>query len=99
MNIPEEYWPAVGELPGDLSRLAEIIESHAQAKGVKIALAIADEFRGTYIYCRNMDELRRKARNRWIIDQYGKGIRVPEIARKVRLCERQVWSILGQPAD
>jgi Mor family transcriptional regulator len=99
VTIPEEYWPTVGELPGDLSRLAEIIESHAPALGVKITLAIADEFRGTKIYCHNIDALKRKARNRRIVNQYGKGVSVPEIARQAGLGERQVWSILGQPAD
>lgn len=99
MTIPEEYWPTIGELPGDLSRLAEIIESHAPGQGVKITMAIADEFRGTKIHCHNMDVLKRKVRNSRIVDQFGKGVRVPEIARKVRLGERQVWSILGQPAD
>lgn len=98
MTVPEEYWPAIGELPGDLARLAEIIESYAPGQGVKITMAIADEFRGTNIYCHNMDALKRKVRNLRIIDQYGKGVSVPELARKVGLGERQVWSILGQDA-
>lgn len=99
MTIPEEYLPTIGELPGDLSRLAEIIESHAPGQGVKITVAIADEFRGTKIHCHNMDALKRKVRDSRIVDQFDKGVSVPDIARKFRLGERRVWSILGQAED
>lgn len=92
--------PTAEELPGDLARLAAIIDNFLPGQGVKVTLNIADEFRGTYIYCHNMDSLYREARNRWIKEQYDHGVKVPDLARQVTLSERRVWAILGkEPVD
>ncbi len=95
--IPREFWPAAKELPGDLARLATIIEEVCPGHGVEATLRIAMAFRGTYVYCHNIDALLRKPRDRWIREQYAAGMRVPEIARAVGLGERRVWDILGTP--
>jgi Mor family transcriptional regulator len=93
-------FPRIEELPGDLSRLAQIIEALAPGLGVAIVLRIAGAFRGTTIYCHNMDALTRKARDRWVRDHFDAGGRVPDIARTVGLSERRVWEILGTaPVD
>lgn len=98
-DIPKEYWPEIDELPGDLSHLAEIIESVSSGKGVEATLAIAQEFRGTTIYCHNVDTLKRTVRNRRLIKQYTNGSNVPDLAREVGLSIRQAWSILGKEPD
>lgn len=95
-NIPDDLIPRIEELPGDLSQLARIIEEVAPSLGVKIVLRVASEFRGTHVYFHNLDGIERRARNRNILEMYDKGTRVPEIARIVRLSERQVWTILGK---
>ena len=95
-EIPEDLVPRIDELPGDLAQLARVIEEVCPGCGVLIVLRIVREFRGTYLYCRNLDDLRRQARNRRIIERYDAGERVPEIARWARLSERQVWTILGR---
>lgn len=88
--------PCIEDLPGDLAQLATIIEELAPGKGVDATLRIAQEFRGTYIYCHNTDALYRTARDRWLIEQYTKGLKVPNLARAVQLSERRVWKILGK---
>lgn len=91
--------PELHELPGDLARMAEIVERHSPGNALDIVLEIAAEFRGTYIYCHAMAAMQRAARDRLIVDVYGEGARVPDISRAVTLTERQVWSILGRAQD
>ncbi len=99
-KLPPDMFPRIEELPGDLSRLAQIIEALAPGLGVAIVLRIAGAFRGTTIYCHNMDALTRKVRDRWVRDHYDAGGRVPDLARSVGLSERRVWEILGTaPVD
>ena len=99
-KLPADMFPRADELPGDLSRLAAIIEEFAGGMGVSIVIRIAEVFRGTTIYCHNMDALTRKARDRWVRDHFDAGDRVPDIARTVGLSERRVWEILGTaPVD
>lgn len=95
-NIPGDLIPRIEELPGDLSQLARAIEEVVPGLGVKIVLRVASEFRGTHVYFHNLDAIERKARNRIILEMYDKGAKVPEIARIVRLSERQVWTVLGK---
>lgn len=94
--IPDDLIPRIEELPGDLSELARVVEEVAPGLGVKIVLRVAAEFRGTHVYFHNLDAIERKARNRVILEMYDNGTRVPEIARIVRLSERQVWTVLGK---
>lgn len=95
-NFSDNIIPRIEELPGDLSQLAKAIEDVVPGLGVNIVLRVASEFRGTHIYFHNLDSITRKARNRFILEKYDKGIKVPEIARIVRLSERQVWTVLGK---
>ncbi len=83
------------DLPGDMAKLAELLEDLVPGEGVRLTLALGDQYRSTFIYFHNFDKFQRKLRNQWIIEQYGEGIKVPEIARKVKLSERHVWEILG----
>lgn len=99
-QLPADMYPAIHELPGDLARLAAIVEQIAPGKGVEATMLIAQEFRGTTIYCHNIDSLGRKARDRRVRERFDAGERVPDIARTVNLSERRVWEILGQaPVD
>lgn len=92
--------PAINELPGDLSRLAAIIDAAVPGRGVDVTLRIAKEFRATYIYCHSTDALKRSARDRLLIELYNQGAKVPALARAVSLSERRVWKILGkEPVD
>lgn len=99
-KLPADMYPRIEELPGDLSKLASIIEESVPGQGVNIVLKVASQFRGTTIYCHNIDALTRRARDRWVRDHFDAGDRVPDIARTVNLSERRVWEILGTaPVD
>lgn len=99
-KLPPGMYPRIEELPGDLSLIAVTIEKYAPGNGVAITLALAAIFRGTTSYWHNMDALGRKARDRWLREQFDQGVRVPQLARTVKLSERQVWDILGKaPVD
>jgi Mor family transcriptional regulator len=99
-NIPDDLIPRVEDLQGDLLLVAQVVESVMPGCGVKVVMRLAAEFRGTYVYFRNLDDIVRTARNRAIVEMYTKGQRVPEIARAVKLSERQVWTVLGsEPGD
>ena len=94
-DLPKKYYPTINELPGDLCQIAQIIEAVCPSKGVEATLAISQAFRGTEVYFRNMDNICRKARNTWLVEQYSSGQRVADLARKIGLSERQVWNIIG----
>lgn len=96
-RLPKNMLPTIDELPGDLSGVAAVIEEMAPGLGVDITLALVQHYRGTYIYCHNVDAIERAARNRWIKELRDSGMTVPEIARRVGLGERRVWDITGEP--
>ncbi len=83
-------------LNDDLARLAEIIDEVVPGRGKEIAVRISRAFGGSYIYCLQDEKLWRGVRDQWVIEQYDAGHRVPEIARAIKKCERQVWNILGR---
>lgn len=100
--LPDDALPTVSELPGDLKRVAEILLRLLgdERAAVRAVFAIIAEFRGTYIYCRGLEEWERAWRDRQIREEYDKGARVPELARRWHLSERWVWDILGRlPVD
>ncbi|MEN8134306.1 MAG: Mor transcription activator family protein [Thermodesulfobacteriota bacterium] len=95
-SLPDEALPRAEELPGDLALVAEIV-------GVRQTLALVEAFRGTYIYCRNLDHLERQCRNRAIRAEADRRLAagelisklVPELARRYKLSEKTIWNILG----
>ncbi|MDR3631331.1 MAG: helix-turn-helix domain containing protein [Desulfocapsaceae bacterium] len=98
-NLPPDLVPEAIELPGDLAEMAMIIDGYIPGLGVEITMAIAQRFRGTYVFCHNLDALWRAARDRRIVEFYDDGMKVPEIARLVGLGQRRVWDILGKPPE
>ncbi len=86
----------IEDLPGALAELARKLDKLVPGRGLELTLKLGAEYRGTYVYFHSFDELERLVRDRWLVDQYGKGIKVPLLAREVRLSERQVWAILGK---
>ncbi len=99
-KLPPELMPTIEELPGDLRRIAEIIDEVAPGCGVLAGLRLEAEYRGTAAYFHNMDEWRRKLRNNWIRRRYDQGGRPNDIAREANLAIRQFWNIVGcEPVD
>jgi Mor family transcriptional regulator len=101
-KLPDELIPRIEDLPGDLAQLAMIVEEIMPGKGVVTVLRMEKEYRGTAIYFHNLDGLRRRVRDAWIIERYNSGEKVADIARdpRIGLSARQVWNILGrEPVD
>lgn len=73
--------PEQADLNEYLFRMAEIIDAIIPGQGMEAVVTICREFSGTYVYFLQAQNMFRKARNTWIIQQYDKGHKVPEIAR------------------
>ncbi len=97
ISIPEDYWPKIDALPGDLARIAEIIEEHRPGLGVDLTLFLAQAFRGQHIYLRNVDFLLRQIRNDSIRREYDHCAKVRDLALKWKLSTRWVEDILNRP--
>ncbi len=95
-KLPDEFLPEIDELPGELAPLSREIATVAPHLAVRIALILEQKYRGTSIYFHNVDGLRRKVRDRRIIERYSARETVDDIARSVGLSSRQVWNILGR---
>ena len=90
----------IEQLPGDLRKMAEVLREYfPDAPYIAIVLRIAKVFRGTYIRVHSLDDLEREIRNAEIRTEYADGKRVPALAIKHRLTERQIWNILGTEPD
>lgn len=83
--MPEEE--LVQLLPGDLKRIAEIA-------GVRAALEISREFRGSYVYIGGLDGFSRELRDLGIRRDYDQGIRVRMLSTKYSLSPRQIRNVL-----
>jgi len=73
VTIPDEYKPAIDELPGDLSRIAREIDRHRPGEGVDLTLFLAQVFHGQPVYFRNIMPILRKIRNDAIRREYDAG--------------------------
>lgn len=96
MDIPEEYWPGIDDLPGDLAFIARGLEAQLPGQGVRLTLILAQVFKGQPLYIRNIDELLRRVRDDAIRREYDKGGRVKEIAAAFGLSVRWVEDILSR---
>ncbi len=99
-DLPDESLPHISALRGDVARVAELV-------GVRVALILAMEFRGTYIYCRAHDHIARESRDQSIRDEYDRRTMDGESSTKVardlalanNLVERSIWEILKKTQD
>ena len=89
--LPEEAWPKLDELTGDMRQVAELV-------GIGNALILAQAFDGTSINLYGWKSMVRKWRDRCIRSDYDTGKwTVITLARKYHLSDRQVSNILGRP--
>jgi len=88
-EIPQELLPDVEELPGEIKDVAVVV-------GVETALKLAQAFRGTSVYFRNVDHIMRKKRDICIREAYDRGVRVNKLARDYKLSKRHIETILSR---
>ncbi len=98
-KLPRKHWPTIDELPGELANVARIIDSVAPGKGVEAVMQLEKRYESVMVYIHTLDPVRRRLRNRWIIERYTAGEKVSDIARDVGLSSRQIWTILGRDPD
>lgn len=97
VEVPEQYRPAIEELPGDLQRIAEHIDEHRPGQGVPLTLFLAQVFRGQNLYLRNIDFLLREIRDDAIRQAYDQGAKIKDLALTWGLSTRMVEYILAKP--
>ena len=76
------------ELPGELVRIARVA-------GLKAAVNIAIEFKGTALYIPSLSDLLRKARDAKIVSAYDEGVSVKALAQRYVLSERRIRHIIS----
>lgn len=67
--------------------------------GEPAAIALLAKYGGDALYIAKLDAQKRARRNAGIVADYDGGVPVPVLARRHDLTERQIYNILGQPAD
>lgn len=93
ITLPEDAWPTLGELTGDIQLVAELV-------GIGNALLLAQIFDGTPIRLYGYKNMVRRWRDQCIRRDYDTGnYTYIELARKYSLCDRQVSYILGRVDD
>lgn len=96
IDIPEEYLPKIEDLPGELSRIAAVIERRYPGLGVPITLLLAQAFPGQGIYLHNVRALERAVRDDILRVRYDRGVRLKDLATETGLCTRHVERILAR---
>lgn len=99
-TLPDAALPEITALPGDLSLIARVV-------GVKLTLELVEALRGTYVYFRNLDHLKRQWRDDYIRAEIDRRINagesttvvVQDLARSQGLSSRQVWAISGRSGE
>lgn len=100
VDIPREYWPDIGELPGDLSRIAEAIEEQLPGQGVFITLLLAQIFPGQPLYIRDIKYLIRRMRDDAIRGEYDStDTTMLRLATSYKLSHARIKQILAQPGS
>ena len=97
LSIPDEYLPAIEDLPGDLRLIAEAVELYLPGMGAKVAVILATEYRGQNLYFRGVDYLEKQIRDEAIRTEYDQGARIIELGLKWNLCRSAVEKIVARP--
>jgi len=99
-ELTDDELPTIAELSGDLHHMAEIMAPVVgdERLTVRAVLAVAFSYCGGGVHFLGVGEITRKIRNRRIRAEYDHGvISGPQLARKYRLSDRHIWTILGGP--
>jgi Mor family transcriptional regulator len=96
IDIPEEYLPKIDELPGELPKIARVIEERCPGLGVPITLALAQTYPGQNLYIHSAKKIEDAVRNDMIRAKYDQGAKVKDLATETGLCTRQIERILAE---
>ena len=99
LQIPQQYWPPVEDLPRDMQTMAEALEQDFPGKGMLILLCLAQRIGGAWYYVRKLDEMPKAWRNdtiRKMYDDKETNYTAKDLGRIWRLSHRQVQNILAE---
>ena len=99
LQIPQQYWPPVEDLPRDMQTMAEALEQDFPGKGMLILLCLAQRIGGAWYYVRKLDEMPKAWRNdtiRKMYDDKETNYTAKDLSRIWRLSYRQVQNILAE---
>jgi len=97
IDVPEAYRPRIEELPGDLRRVAEAVESVLPEMGVRLTLILAQGFPGQHMYFRSVKEILINYRDEAMRSEYDLGnITAKELATRTGLSLGHVEKILAR---
>jgi len=96
LQLPEQYRPAIDELPKDMQIMAQALEEDFPSLGVLIVLSLAQRIGGGWYYVRKLDKLPMEWRNDTIREMYDSGeYTAKDLSRIWRLSHRQIQYILA----
>ncbi|WP_169701498.1 hypothetical protein [Desulfobulbus propionicus] len=99
VHLPEQYYPPIEDMPGDLRRVADAIEEHLPGSGVRLTLLLAQIFHGQPVYFRSVKRFITAWQHDCIRAEYDQGgCTAKVLATKFRLSMRTVEKILASPA-
>jgi Mor family transcriptional regulator len=97
LQIPQQYWPPMEDLPRDMQTMAESLEQDFPGQGMLITLSLAQRIGGAWYYVRKLDEMPKAWRNDTIRKMYDSGEHTAkDLSRIWRLSHRQVQNILAE---
>jgi Mor family transcriptional regulator len=97
-KLPEQYQPAIEELPKDMQIMAQALEEDYPGQAVQIVLSLAQRIGGAWYYVGKLDKLPLDWRNDNIRKMYDTGeYTAKDLSRIWRLSIRTIQNILAAP--
>ncbi len=98
IKLPEQYRPAIDDLPSDMQVMAAALEEDFPGQSVQIVLSLAQRIGGGWYYVQKLDKLSKDWRNDTIRAMYDTGTYTAKaLSRTWRLSLRQIQNIIAQP--
>lgn len=100
LQIPQQYWPPVADLPRDMQTIVEALEEDFPGQGMTIIMSLAQRVGGAWYYIQMLEKLSKAWRDDTIRAMYDtKDYSAKDLGRIFRLSHRQVQNILAAPGS
>ena len=100
LQIPQQYWPPVADLPRDMRTIVEALEEDFPGKGMPIIMSLAQRVGGGWYYIQMLEKLSKAWRDDTIRAMYDtKDYSAKDLGRMFRLSHRRVQDILAAPGS
>lgn len=100
VDLPEEYRPAIDELPGDLVWIARAIEDELPGMGVRVALIMGQKLAGAEPHIHNVRKIiARYWEDRLRAEYDAGGATAQSLGLKYGISKRHAEKILAKPSQ